>query len=189
MQDAIQHLAKLADLIGKRNVIDAEIAAILSRPVHSGHFGEYVASVIFGIELNPSASAKSFDGRFRGGPLAGRSVNVKYGTTRDGNLNLGTSPNPGDHPDFYLVLTGPRATTGTSRGTTAPWTIHDVFLFESRQLLAALAARGIRPGTAASVRRELWDAATVFPEARNTQLPLAQEQRDALLLFNGAVLS
>ena len=181
----MKDLKPLAELLRRRSVIDREIAAILNRPVHSGHFGEYVASTIFGIDLNPSANARSHDGHFTEGLLAGRSVNVKYATTRDGNLNLGASTDPAAHPDFYLVLTGPRVQAGTSRGAFASLAVHAVFLFESPRLLGALAARGLRPGPATSVRRVLWDEAMLYPEARNPQMLLSQEQRDALSLFAG----
>ena len=36
-------LPALANLLRQRNALDREIARILNRPVHSGHFGEYVA--------------------------------------------------------------------------------------------------------------------------------------------------
>lgn len=181
----MDRLARLADLVGQRSTIDREISAILGRPVHSGHFGEYVAGVVFGIDLNPSASARSHDGNFNDGALAGKTVNVKYATKRHGLLNLAASENLADHPDFYLVMTGPRVAPATSRGTVAPWVIHAVYLFESRQLLAVLATRGVRPGTATSVRRGLWEAAMVYPEARNQGLLMSEDQREALALFAG----
>ena len=70
-------LAELSELIRERNSIDRKIGTILGRPVHSGHFGEYVAAAIFGIELHPSASYKGSDGYFTQGPLTGKSVNIK----------------------------------------------------------------------------------------------------------------
>jgi hypothetical protein len=39
--------------------------------VTAGHLGEWIASVVFDIELESSASAKGIDGRFRSGPLRG----------------------------------------------------------------------------------------------------------------------
>ena len=109
-------LPAFADLMRRRNAIDAQIAALMNRPVHSGHLGEYVASAIFDIALHADARAKVSDGYFRRGLLAGRSVNVKYATKRDGNLNLGASLDPSDHSNFYLVLTGPKVAAGSSRG-------------------------------------------------------------------------
>lgn len=114
----MDQLAALADLIRQRSTIDHQIAAILNRPVHSGHFGEYVTSAIFGIELNDAANAKAIDGYFRNGPLEGRSVNVKYQTRHRGLLNLGVSTDPADHPDFYLVVTGTEQRQGSSGETT-----------------------------------------------------------------------
>ena len=181
----MENLTKLAELLRRRSVIDGEIAAILNRPVHSGHFGEYVASAIFRIELNTDARAKTHDGRFKDGPLAGRSVNVKYRTRHRGLLNLGSSTDLSHHPDFYLVLAGPKIAMGPTHATGAPLCVNAAYLIESRTLLAELAARGRRPGVGRSVPRSVWDAAMVFPEPRNPRLLLSREQRDALSLFAG----
>jgi hypothetical protein len=132
----------------RRNALDREMAAILDRPVQSGHFGEYVAAAVFGIELNPAANAEGTDGTFTSGALSGNTVNVKYATKGYGLLNLSASDDVAAHPDLYLVLTGPRAAPATSRGTAAPWVIDAVYLFESRLLLTELADLGLRPGTA-----------------------------------------
>ncbi|MBA2598127.1 MAG: hypothetical protein H0V00_15995 [Chloroflexia bacterium] len=175
----------MAELLRQRSTIDHEIATILKRPVHSGHFGEYVANAIFGIELNQSANAKSHDGRFTDGPMTGQSVNVKYQTRHRGLLNLGLSTDPEDHPDFYFVLTGPPISMGPTHDTFAPLCVDAVYLFESRSLLNELAVRGLQPGVARSVRRTLWDAAMIYPEARNPLLALNREQRAALALFAG----
>jgi hypothetical protein len=166
----------------RRNALDREIAAILGRPVHSGHFGEYVAAAIFGIALNPSASAKGHDGRFTDGPAAGKSVNIKYQTKRKGLLAVVASHDPADHPDYYLVLTGPRAPAATTRGTAAPWVINAVYLFESKALLEALNARGIQPGIV-GVGVQQWEDAMVYPNPRNPRLPLTPDQRAAIALF------
>jgi hypothetical protein len=182
----MESLPALAALIRERGAIDLEIAKILNRPVHSGHFGEFVASAIFDIEPSPTANQKGYDGYFRTGSLAGRTVNVKYRTRHRGMLNLGTSADPRDHPDFYLAVEGPRIPMGSTKGTNAPLCVDAVYLFESQHLLTALAARGIRPGAPTGVRRELWDASMIYPEARNPLLELTKEQREALSLFASA---
>lgn len=179
------NLGQLAELIGRRNTVDAEIATLIGRPPHSGHIGEFVAAAIFGIDLHPSASTRTHDGFFRDGPLAGRSVNIKYGTRRDGMLNLAQSVDPADHPDFYLVLTGPIATTFSSVGLSAPWVIHALYLFESRPLVEHLTSLGRRPGVATSVRRERWSSAMIFPEPQNLLFELTTEQQSDLELFRG----
>ena len=176
-------LSELANLIQQRSLIDREIAAILNRPVHSGHFGEYIASAVFGIELNADANTKSHDGYFQTGPLAGHTVNLKYRTVHRKMLNLGSSIDPADHPDFYLALTGPNAPAGPARGTVAPLCVNAAYLFDSHELLAALAERGMLPGAPIGLRQAVWDAAMVFPEPRNVRLELTQTQRDALTLF------
>jgi hypothetical protein len=56
-------------LLRGRNVIDAELAGLIQRPMTSGHLGEWVAAQVFDIELEASAVAAGIDGRFRTGPL------------------------------------------------------------------------------------------------------------------------
>lgn len=74
----VQLVRRAAELLRDRNAIDADLARIIARPVTAGHLGEWIASVVFDIELESSASAKGIDGRFRTGPLHGRTVNVKW---------------------------------------------------------------------------------------------------------------
>jgi len=76
----LDSLKDLADLIHQRNEIEMRIGDILGRPVHPGHFGEYVASRIFNIQLHTNASHKRSDGLFTSGPLLGKSVNIKFYT-------------------------------------------------------------------------------------------------------------
>jgi hypothetical protein len=70
-------LTQLADLIKKRNSLERQITALIGRPAQIGHIGEYIASRIFRIVLEESASHKSMDGRFSDGPLKGGTVNIK----------------------------------------------------------------------------------------------------------------
>ena len=67
-------LQRLASLLVQRNAIDGEIAAVLGRPAHPGHIGEFVVASIFDITLNISAIQKGTDGHFASGALAGKSV-------------------------------------------------------------------------------------------------------------------
>jgi hypothetical protein len=174
-------LARVAALIAKRNAVDAEIGAITGRPVVAGHLGEWIAAQVFDIELEPSAVAKGIDGRFNSGPLAGRSVNVKWYGKREGNLDLAEDSDA----DLYLVMTGPRAAPVSSLGGTRPLRITAVYLFAIPELLDALRARGVKIGIAASVRVGDWDAAEIFPRHVNAALVLSHEQRTALELFGG----
>jgi hypothetical protein len=41
---ALDDLPRIAQLLGKRNRIDDQIAAIIDRPMTSGHLGEWIAS-------------------------------------------------------------------------------------------------------------------------------------------------
>lgn len=172
-------LIRLAELLEKKNTVDAAIAALVGRPAHAGHVGEYIAAAVFDIALESSAAHKGSDGRFSSGPLAGRSVNVKWYTHHAGLLDV----NPHALPDDYLVLAGAWTAAASSRGAVHPWTIAAVYLFDARELAAALRARGVRLGTAASVVRSLWDAAELWPAARNPRWTLSAEQGAALALF------
>jgi hypothetical protein len=90
-------LQGLANFIKIRNVVDGEIARLMGRPEHSGHVGKFVAAAIFDIELLANAAHMAIDGHFRSGPLVDRSVKIKFGTCRDGMMNLVASQDPKDH--------------------------------------------------------------------------------------------
>jgi hypothetical protein len=123
-------LERVAVLLRERNAIDAELAQLIQRPMTSGHLGEWIAAQVFDIELETSAAAASIDGRFRAGPLHDRTVNIKWYPKREGLLDTTAAA----EPDYYLVLTGPPSAAASSRGTTRPWCIQAVFLFDARQL-------------------------------------------------------
>jgi hypothetical protein len=173
-------------------MIGNAIAEVIGRPAERGHVGEYIAAQIFDIALERSARKRARDGRFIAGALAGQSVNVKWYGKQEGVLDLLAR----GAPDYYLALTGPAGSAISSRGSTRPWVIQSVYLFDARRLLDDLRSRGVRIRTGSSVRRALWTAAEVYPEPRNATLVLTQEQRELLALFSpgtgharGAVLS
>ncbi len=93
---------------------------------------------------------------------------------------------PDTIPDYYLVLTGPKASGATSRRQPRPWVIEDVYLFQAQALLAELQGHSIRIGIATSVRQDLWTAARIYPDQISSLLPLSAEQRAALALFKSA---
>jgi len=62
------------------------ITGVIERPMTAGHAGEWIAAQVFDIELEMWASQSAIDKRFRGGPLVGRSVNIKWYLERDGLL-------------------------------------------------------------------------------------------------------
>ena len=166
----------LAALIKQRNAIDKDISEIIGRPAERGHIGEFIAAEIFEIELHESATHKGSDGVFRCGRLACRTVNIKSYGKNDGNLDMKRE----DSPDFYLVLTGPRTGANTSRGTTRPWVITSVFLFDHEELVSRL---NVKIGTATSIKRYLWDEAEIYPNPNNGTLLLTPEQRSILEMF------
>lgn len=177
----IPTLERLAELIAQRNAVSAEITAVTGRPALIGHLGEFIASEIFDIRLESSATNKGFDGRFASGPLSGRTVDVKWYGKQEGILDLRTA----DLPDYYLILTGPASSATSSHGEERPWLIEHVHLFEAASLDRAVAARGVKIGAATSVARELWEAAEVYPNPTCEALRLGEEQRHALGLFSG----
>jgi hypothetical protein len=96
-------LARAAALLRERNAIDAGLARLIQRPMTSGHLGEWIAAGVFGIELDASAVAAGIDGRFRSGPLQGKTVSVEWYLKREGMLDTSESAALG----YYLVLAGP----------------------------------------------------------------------------------
>jgi hypothetical protein len=171
----------IADLLRKRNDIDARIAKIIGRPMTSGHLGEWIAAQVFDIALEDSATAPAIDGRFRTGPLTGRTVNVKWYLKQEGVLDMTESATL----DCYLVLTGPHSAAASSRSSTRPWHIDAVYLFNAADLLAQQRARGVKIGVASSVPQGQWQAAEIFPVARNPMLTPTPAQLSLLRLFAG----
>jgi hypothetical protein len=176
----MNELIELSELIKKHNAVDNEISALIDRPALTGHLGEFIASKIFGIKLEESASTKSIDGFFQRDPLKNKSVNIKWFPSHDGLMNFSESP----QPDYYLVLTGPHRNPGRSRGHSAPWVITKVYLFDAQQLVSMLIENGRKVGTASSVRKHLWEAAEIYPKVNDQLLPLTAEQKQNLALFS-----
>lgn len=179
MGDEVESLEKLARAVKQKNITDAAIARIIGRPAERSHTGEYLASRIFDIRLELSASHKGIDGHFTSGNLVGRTVNIKWYGKREGLLDINSKA----LPDFYLVMTGPKAAASSSMGTTRPWTISHIFLFDAHRLLTKLESRGVEIGNATSVVEELWREAEVYPTQRNSQLAISEEQKRLLALF------
>jgi len=175
----VNDLTRLARLIQARNQIAKDIASLIGRPATLGHVGEYIAADIFRIVLEASAAQKGIDGRFADGPLQGRSANVKWYGKQKGLLSI----TPAFLPDYYLVLAGPKAPAGSSKGEILPWVIRSVHLFYAHALVGVLRQHGVTIGIATSVRQPLWNEAEIYPVQRNTALVLSTEQRRLLSLF------
>ena len=176
-------LKQLAELLSKRNELGAEIARLIGRPAFDGHIAEFVGSEIFGIDLHSSAANRGFDGRFRDGQLAGKSVNIKWRGKNDGTLNLSPTVPP---PDFYLVFAGATSSPGSSRGDDRPWLVDAAYLFDAPALVRALSSRGIKVGTACAVSTEFWRDAEVFPVNRSKHVQLDKATREILRWFASA---
>lgn len=181
----MNQLNRLAMLIKERNKVEVEITAIINRPVQIGHIGEYIADAIFDLTLHPAANNKGSDGHFASGPLAGRSVNVKW----YGKLEyiLDVNPDPMARPNYYLVFTGPYASASLATNVTRPWVIHRVYLFDATALVNSLTVTKTKLGVATGVKKALWDAAEIYPNQSNALLPLMEIQRAQLDLFREAL--
>ncbi len=176
----METLEQLAMVIRNKNTIDSSISSIINRPALIGHAGEYIASHIFNIKLEPSASAKIFDGRFTIGKLKGKSVNIKWYAKMESLLDLNTDT----QPEYYLVMTGPVGAAASSRGYTRPWLLQNVYLFDAAKLIENLSELGITPGPATSIRKEFWHESQAYPEQISDLLVLTSEQKRLLGLFN-----
>ncbi len=172
-------LDKLSNLLSEMNSIGESISEITQRPATIGQSGEYIAAEVFDIELEESASAKGIDGHFRSGTMAGRTVNVKWHSKLEYMLDI----NPDALPDFFLVMTGPKAKTPISKGGIRPWLIEFVFLIDAAELLIELEARGVKIGTATSVRKHEFQAAEIYPNQRSMGYRMTDEQNAKIMAF------
>jgi len=173
-------LEKLAELLKRRIEIDSEIARIINRPAERSHVGEFIASMIFDIELERSATNKGFDGYFRSGKLVGKTVNIKWYGKNERILDI----NKNAVPDYYLVMTGEYSPPESSKGKERPWVISYVYLFNAKKLIEELEKAGVRIGVATSIRKKFWDEAEIYPVQKNKELVLTEKQRELLGLFS-----
>jgi len=176
-------LEKLASEIAKMNSIGDKISEITQRPATIGHTGEYIAAEIFDIELEETANAKGIDGRFRNGNMAGKTVNVKWYSKLEYMLDI----NPDALPDFFLVMTGPKALEPISKGGIRPWVIDYVFLFNAAELMIELSARGVKIGVATSVRKHEWQNSEIYPNKRSMVYRMFDDQMGKVLAFGSGL--
>jgi hypothetical protein len=172
-------LAQLAQPLIARDALDSRIAELVGRSARPGDVGEFIAARVFDLEPAATATQAGYDGIFRSGPLADKTVNVKtYGDVL-GGLDIGA------HPCAYtLVLTGPPR--GRSVGVRHHrWQITGVYLFEMPQLLATLTERGVKIGVATSLRKTDTDTARVLPPSDRSPLRLTPDPSLPVLLDTG----
>jgi hypothetical protein len=169
-------LERLAELIRIKNDADLAIAQLIGRPCSPGSIEEFVAASKFAIQLMVSGSHPGYDGVFKDGALADKTVNIKTYSRHESVLDISTYP-----CDYYLVLTGP---PGQAR--ILPWVIDSIFLFDREQLLASLRKNGVKIGVATSMRKADWEAARIFPPRPESLLHLSERQLAWLTLFSSA---
>jgi hypothetical protein len=176
----MHELQHLSELLRERNGIDARISQLIGRPALQGHIGEFIGSKVFDIELERSATQKAIDGRFRSGPLAGPTVNIKFYAKQESVLDIHTTV----QPDYYLVLAGPESSASSSRGKSRPLVVDHVYLFHAGAVVEAVRRRNVKVGIATSVPKRLWREAEIYPAQRNAELPVSPEQHSLLALFS-----
>ena len=172
-------LKELADLLDQLNEVGKRISAVIGRPANIGHAGEFIASKVFDLALEDSASTKAIDGHFNSGPLRGKSVNVKWYGKQESLLDI----TQGSLPDYYLVMTGPKTPSGSSRGGIRPWLVEQVFLFDAPQLVHDLKRSRVKIGIATSIRKAYWESAEIYPRRQNRQYSITESQMDLLEMF------
>jgi hypothetical protein len=173
------NLYNLSDLLSEMNTLGERISEITGRPATIGHTGEYIAAHIFDIELEESSTAKGIDGVFRSSNLAGMTVNIKWYSKLEFMLDI----NPDAVPDYFLVMTGPKTPSQSSRCTIRPWIINHVFLLNGTELMIELNARGVKIGVATSVQKHHWLAAEIYPNKRNMTYRMTDEQMGMIHAF------
>ena len=160
---------------------------MIGRPCLTGHLGEWLASRLFDIELCGSATQAGFDGRFRSGPLMGKSVNVKWYLKQANVIDL--TEKVENRPDFYLVMTGPRSREPNSKLSSRPWAVDFAYLYEARSLHEDLEGRGLFIGVGSSIRTELWGPAQVYPPTPDSPLEVPSEQEESLKMFHSSKIA
>jgi len=95
--------------------------------------------------------------------------------------------NPDALPDFFLVMTGPKAVDPTSKGGIRPWLIDYVFLFNAAELMIELSARGVKIGVATSVRKHEWQSSEIYPHKRSMVYRMSDDQMEKVLAFGSGL--
>ncbi len=112
-----------------------------------------------------------------------RAVNVKWYGKLENLLDI----NPNALPDFFLVMTGPKDLSMTSKGGIRPWLIDYVFLFNAAELMIELNARGVKIGVATSVRKHEWQNSEIYPNKRSMVYRLSDDQMGKLMAFGSGL--
>ena len=154
------NLAELAELIGKRNEIEKRMSKIIDRPAEKGHIFEYMASQLFPIKLNKSASKGGYDGIFTDGDLNGKKVDIKYYAINQHLIDMNPEV---DRDTYLLIFTGPYQPALSSKGKARPLRIDRIYLFNEKELCDQLVNR-VKIGVATSVKSEYWNGKEIYPK-------------------------
>lgn len=169
-------LNRLASLIAQRNQMETEVSKLVGHPLVREHLGAYVAAEVFDIEPQAGEGESLWTGRFREGPLAGRTVAVQWIPRWDGTLSL----DEGTPAEHLLVLAGPESLLRRDPGS--PWVIESVYRFHLPSLRGRMRDLRHPMGPRTHVPREDWEAARLHPQAPGERR-LTEAQGAALALF------
>ncbi len=172
------NLAELAELIRKRNEIEGRISKIIDRPAEKGHIFEYIASQLFPIKLNKSASKGGYDGIFTDGDLNGKKVDIKYYAINQHLIDLNPEV---DRDTYLLIFTGPYQPASSSKGKARPLRIDRIYLFNEKELCDQLFNR-VKIGVATSVKPEYWNGKEIYPE-NQSNIDLKLKVHELMLLI------
>lgn len=171
-------LDDLAELIVKRNIIDGNISKIIDRPAEKGHIFEYIASQLFPIKLNKSASKGGDDGIFTDGDLNGKKVDIKFYAINEHLIDLNPKV---DRDTYLLIFTGPYESASSSKGKTRLMRIDNIYLFNEMELCDQLNGK-VKIGTATSIRSEYWERNEIYPKNQwNIDLKLKVKELEYLI--------
>lgn len=95
--------------------------------------------------------------------------------------------NPDALPEYFLVMTGPKAKALTLKGGIRPWLIEFVFLIHAAELMIELEARGVKIRVATSVRKHEFQAAEIYPDKRNLSYRMTDDQMGILMSFGSGL--
>ncbi len=129
--------------------------------------------------MSEYANEKGIDGRFKTGALEGKTVNIKFYTKNQRGLDISQTP---PRPDYFLVMTGEYSSANSSKGTSRPWVISNVYIFNSEKLINTLKEE-VKIWVNTSVRKDLWDNAEIYPTPNNKEFQLSDEQKEKIKLF------
>ena len=177
-------IKQIAQFIRQRNQVEADIARLTGRPAQVGFVGEYIAANIFDIQFENQSARKSSDGRFRAGPLSGKTVSIKWYGRQDYILDISANA----VADYYLVMTGPLSGENVSKASTRMWSVDLLYLFDAKEMVRQLTVRKSNMGLATAIPKKWWESAEIYPSVNSKLMSLSPAQVEMIAMFSSAAL-